>query len=94
MMIDFTKLTREDMQKLKKINKATSFLDFMVKTVFVSTFIFAAVMVIFAWRKDWEQLAITVTERWFTVMVGELIVTGVIQIAKEVVQTIISKEDN
>lgn len=93
-MIDFSSLTRAEVQQLRKIKKATSFLDFMVRTVFVSTFIFTIVMVIFAWLKDWEQLIITLTERWFTVMVGELIVTGAIQIVKEVIQIKLSKEDN
>lgn len=93
-MIDFTKLTRADVEKLKKVQKKVGFLDFMVRTVFISTFFFTIVMAIFAWLKDWEQLATTLTERWFTIMVGELIVAGAIQIAKEVVQSILSKEDN
>lgn len=58
----------------------------MVRAVFVSTFIFTAVMVAFVWLKDWEGLANTLVERWFTIMVGELIVMGFIQIVKEITQ--------
>ena len=73
------------------IKKTISFLDFMVKSVFVSTFIFTATMAAFIWCKDWESLATVLVERWFTIMVGELIVMGFIQIAKEVMQAKIDK---
>jgi cell division protein ZapA (FtsZ GTPase activity inhibitor) len=36
---------------------------------------------------NWEMLATTLTERWFTVMVGELIVMGGIQIMKDYAQS-------
>lgn len=68
------------------LNKTIKFLDFMVKAVFVSTFIFTATMAVFIWCKDWENLATVLVERWFTIMVGELIVMGFIQIVKEVMQ--------
>ncbi len=68
------------------LNKTIKFLDFMVKTVFVSTFIFTATMAVFIWCKDWENLATVLVERWFTIMVGELIVMGFIQIVKEIMQ--------
>lgn len=71
---------------MKSIDKTISFLDFMVRTVFVSTFLFTAVMTVFIWCKDWESLATVLVERWFTIMVGELIVMGFIQIVKEVMQ--------
>lgn len=71
---------------MKNIDKTVKFLDFMVKTVFVSTFIFTIVMGALAWLKDWESVATVLIERWFTIMVGELIVTGFIQIVKEVAQ--------
>lgn len=69
------------------IDKTVRFLDFMVKAVFVSTFIFTIVMCIFAWLKDWEDVATVLIEKWFTIMVGEIIVTGFIQIVKEVTQS-------
>ena len=72
---------------MKSIDKTIGFLDFMVRTVFVSTFLFTAVMTVFIWCKDWESLASVLVERWFTIMVGELIVMGFIQIVKEVMQT-------
>lgn len=69
-----------------KLEKSLSFLNVMVRVVFISTFIFTIAMGTVVYIKNWEQLAITLTERWFTVMVGELIVMGGIQIFKEVVQ--------
>ena len=92
-MIDFTKLSRQDIKRLQKVQKTTSFLNTMVKTVFISTFFFTGIMIVIAWLKDWEQLANILTERWFTIMVGELIVMGAIQIAKEVVQNILNRSD-
>jgi len=72
---------------MKKIDKAISFLDFMVRAVFVSTFIFTVAIGLLVWLKDWESVAVTLVERWFTIMVGELIVMGFIQVVKEVVQS-------
>lgn len=76
---------------MKSINKTISFLDFMVRAVFISTFLFTVTMAVFVWCKDWESLANTLVERWFTIMVGELIVMGFIQIVKEVMQAKIRK---
>lgn len=73
---------------MKSIDKTISFLDFMVRTVFVSTFLFTAVMTIFIWCKDWENLATVLVERWFTIMVGELIVMGFIQVVKEIMHAV------
>jgi hypothetical protein len=67
------------------------FLDFMVKAVFISTFMFTAITVFIAYKLLWEQVMITLVERWFTVMVGELIVMGFIQIVKTIVQTKMDK---
>lgn len=72
---------------MEKLNKTVGFLDTMVKTVFFSTFIFTAVVIYAAYQKVWEQVMITLVERWFTVMVGELIVMGIIQIVKMVVKS-------
>lgn len=58
----------------------------MVRAIFISTFVFTAAMIAFVWLKDWEGLATVLVERWFTIMVGELIVMGFIQIVKEVMQ--------
>ena len=75
------------------IKKSIKFLDFMVKVVFISTFIFTAFIGYMAWCKNWEMLATTLTERWFTVMVGELIVMGLIQITKDIVNSRLRVEE-
>jgi|GEM_PF-7133726 len=85
-MIKGGRYYRTGEQETIKISKTVNFLDFMVKAVFISTFIFTIAMGIFAWMKEWEQVATVLIERWFTVMVGELIVMGFIQIVKEVTQ--------
>lgn len=74
-----------------KIEKTVKFLDLMVRAVFVSTFIFTAAMGVMAWTKEWESVANTLVERWFTIMVGELIVMGFIQVVKEIAQTKINQ---
>jgi len=78
---------------MKRIDKAISFLDFMVRAVFVSTFIFTVAIGFLVWLKDWESVAVTLVERWFTIMVGELIVMGFIQVVKEVMQSKNGYED-
>ncbi|MGI6549700.1 MAG: hypothetical protein ACOX4Q_06620 [Syntrophomonadales bacterium] len=78
---------------MKNVDKAIGFLDFMVQAVFVSTFIFTIVMGIFVWIKDWESVATVLVERWFTIMVGELIVMGFIQIVKELAQAKIRQRE-
>lgn len=79
---------------MKGLNKTIGFLDIMVKTVFVSTFIFTAATMFIAYKMFWEQVMVTLVERWFTVMVGELVVMGVIQIVKIVVESKLNKEEN
>mgnify|MGYP000873115068 CR=1 FL=1 len=74
-----------------KIERTVKFLDVMVRAVFVSTFIFTAAMGALAWIKEWESVATTLVERWFTIMVGELIVMGFIQVVKEVVEVVQAK---
>ena len=66
------------------MEKTIKFLDFMVKAVFVSTFLFTIIIGVVVCMKDWEQVANTLVERWFTIMVGELVVAGLIQIVKEI----------
>lgn len=78
---------------MKNIDKTISFLDFMVQAVFISTFIFTIVMGVFVWIKDWESVATVLVERWFTIMVGELIVMGFIQIVKELAQAKIRQRE-
>lgn len=76
---------------MKQLNKSIKFLDTMVRVVFISTFAFTIIMGLFAWLNHWEQLAIVLTERWFNIMVGELVVMGAIQIVKEVIQGYVRK---
>jgi uncharacterized membrane protein len=76
-----------------ELSKTIKFLDFMVKAVFVSTFIFTATMAVFVWCKEWESLATVLVERWFTIMVGELIVMGFIQVVKEIMQAKIRQSE-
>ena len=78
---------------MKKLDKAIGFLDLMVKVVFVSTFIFTAVAMFISYKMFWEQAMTTLIERWFSVMVGELIVMGFIQVVKEVIQGQIRKSE-
>ncbi len=73
----------------KQVVKSISFLNFMVRTVFFSTFIFTVFVGYYAWMKNSESLMITLTERWFTIMVGELIVMGFIQVVKEIFQALV-----
>lgn len=74
------------------IDKGISFLDLMVKIVFASTFIFTGIVLAFILKMGWEQALVTLIERWFTVMVGELIVMGAIQITKSVIQAKVERE--
>lgn len=59
----------------------------MVKLVFYATFIFTGVMVYISWSLNWENMASLLVDKWFTIMVGELIIMGGIQIVKEVAQS-------
>ena len=78
---------------MNKLNKTIGFLDVMVKVVFVSTFIFTAVAMFISYKMFWEQAMVTLIERWFSVMVGELVVMGFIQVVKEVIQGQIRKSE-
>lgn len=73
-------------KKQTPMEKRTSFLDFMVKMVFFSTFLFTIVTMGIAYVLQLESLLIVLTEKWFNIMVGEIIVAGVIQIVKEFVE--------
>lgn len=55
----------------------------MVHIVFYSTFIFTVVVGYYAYLKDWDHIIELLVDKWFEVMVKELIVMGVIQMAKE-----------
>ena len=59
----------------------------MVKLVFYATFVFTAVFIYIAWNLNWEGLASLLIDKWFTIMVGELVIMGGIQIVKEVAQS-------
>lgn len=73
----------EIVKEKRPTREKKSFLGIMVRVVFFSTFIFTGIMIAFIWIKGWEMLATTLVERWFTIMVGELIIAGLIQVAKE-----------
>ncbi|HHX62120.1 MAG TPA: hypothetical protein GX707_15635 [Epulopiscium sp.] len=79
-MNDIKKLEKE-LKKLKSTRKKPNdFLNIMVKTVFFSTFIFVAMVFVLIWFKGYEPTVLI--EWWFKVMVGELVITSIIQISK------------
>ena len=63
--------------------KTIKFLDRMVHIVFYSTFVFTIVVGYYAYIKDWDHIIELLVDKWFEIMVKELIVMGVIQLAKE-----------
>lgn len=88
-MIDFSALNSAE-KKLAKLHKGISFLDRMVKMVFYSTFIFTIAAMFIAYIKDWESVLNTISERWYTVMIGELVVTGGIKAVKDITEVILA----
>lgn len=69
------------------IKKEFNFLNRMVKLVFYATFVFTGVFIYISWSLNWESLASLLVDKWFTIMVGELVIMGGIQIVKEVAQS-------
>ena len=75
-----------------RFNKTLDFMDTMVRWVFFGTFLFTAVVMFFVWHFGWENILLNLTDRWFTIMVSELIIMGVIQIAKRGVEVVEVRE--
>lgn len=68
---------------VKKVEKSLNFMDKMVRLVFYATFLFTLIVLAYVFFFNWENILYILVERWFTIMVGELIVMGVIQIGKQ-----------
>lgn len=83
------------MKKTKndRLNKTLDFMDVMVRMVFFGTFIFTAAVMFFVWHFGWENILLNLMDRWFTIMVSELIIMGVIQIAKRGVEVVETREE-
>lgn len=76
-----------------RLNKTLDFMDVMVRMVFFGTFIFTTVVMFFVWHFGWENILLNLMDRWFTIMVSELIIMGVIQIAKRGVEVVETREE-
>lgn len=68
-------------------------MDVMVRTVFYGTFLFTAVVMFFVWHFGWENILLSLMDRWFTIMVSELIIMGVIQVVKRGVEVVETREE-
>lgn len=68
-------------------------MDVMVRTVFYGTFLFTAVVMFFVWHFGWENILLNLMDRWFTIMVSELIIMGVIQVVKRGVEVVETREE-
>lgn len=68
---------------LTKAEKTVKFLDRMVRIVFYSTFLFTIVIGYLAYIRNWTDVIYLLVEKWFDIMVKELIVMGFITIVKE-----------
>lgn len=71
-------------RSLKKLEKSIGFMDRMVKLVFYGTFFFTIAVMVFAWFFEWENILYQLIDKWFGIMVGELLIMGVIQIGKQI----------
>lgn len=76
-----------------RLNKTLDFMDVMVRVVFFGTFIFTTVVMYFVWHFGWENILLNLMDRWFTIMVSELIIMGVIQVVKRGVEVVEVKEE-
>ena len=77
----------------EKHKRVLDFMDVMVRMVFFGTFIFTTVVMVFVWHFGWENILLNLMDRWFTIMVSELVIMGVIQIAKRGVQVVETREE-
>lgn len=78
---------------VKKLEKNIGFLDRMVRMVFYGTFVFTLIIIAFVWFFQWEAVLQSLIDKWFTIMVGELIIMGVIQIGKQVTEVLSKKTE-
>ena len=76
-----------------RFNKTLDFMGTMVRWVFFGTFLFTAVVFVFVWHFGWENILLNLMDRWFTIMVSELVIMGVIQLAKRGVEVIETREE-
>ena len=76
----------------EKHKRVLDFMDTMVRWVFFGTFRFTAVVFVFVWHFGWENILLNLMDRWFTIMVSELIIMGVIQLAKRGVEVVEVRE--
>ena len=76
-----------------RFNKTLDFMDVMVRMVFFGTFIFTTVVMVFVWHFGWEGTLLSLIDKWFGIMVSELVIMGVIQIAKRGVEVVETREE-
>ena len=76
-----------------RFNKTLDFMGTMVRWGFFGTFLFTAVVFVFVWHFGWENILLNLMDRWFTIMVSELIIMGVIQLAKRGVEVVETREE-
>ena len=76
-----------------RFNKTLDFMGTMVRWVFFGTFLFTAVVFVFVWHFGWENILLNLMDRWFTIMVSELVIMGVIQLAKRGVEVVETREE-
>lgn len=76
---------------IEKLEKSVNFLDRMVRMVFYGTFIFTLIVIAFVWLFQWESILQTLIDKWFSIMVGELVIMGVIQIGKQITEVLSKK---
>lgn len=76
---------------IEKLEKSVNFLDRMVRMVFYGTFIFTLIVITFVWFFQWESILQTLIDKWFSIMVGELVIMGVIQIGKQITEVLSKK---
>ena len=76
---------------IEKLEKRVNFLGPMVRMVFQGTFIFTLIVIAFVWLFQWESILQTLIDKWFSIMVGELVIMGVIQIGKQITEVLSKK---
>lgn len=77
--------------KWKKLEKSLGFMDRMVRMIFYGTFVFTVAILVFVWFFKWEDIMSQLIDSWFRIMVGELLIMGVIQIGKQIMDILNKK---